>query len=694
MTSRTRKGPTARNSRMQKQYRITDDEDEESAGEECPAKFGGVLASLSNKPPATKKKMSSKTSVRDSSKPKIIQTPDRSASNQTTPSKAETPTPPSSVVVVEKTMQGISPLTTQPTHSQRGKAAKTKKDPKRPGVQAGKDADEISAMTCEIASPTERKKLSKKQDPNDQLQSRTARQNLAESESSEDEEESHASSSFDDDKTQDMSNEEAEVEEETSQGTQEEDDEEEELEEDEVTDNEEEEEEEDGLASSEEEFEFEDEEFVPEDEDFSSNVTSDDDLSDFIVEETPPKRKQPQRKAAEKSTKKSETKKSNDPTKFTTKQQHQTVPADDCTHDTNSVSPTVVVDDTMDSPHSKGSKKKTTSEATVTSNNEENQFKFESSIVADTPGKTCNDETKVSFDSPAEFDVDDGQHLSFDETPNVESDGDETEFEQTPAKHTLPRKMLNFHDSPEPQMALIVDDDDDGEVDDCLVVTVIADEESKVCEEEDDEEEELIPEEAEIETVQHEKPAACQEEREIQKPEIDVVEYTSSDSVSPKSERKDTEDREQNDTAKGSQGEEKDTSQLSRDPSSKTTGKVKGDYYRQEGAVKRGKWTLGAQIGVGSFGEVYVGMDTQNGTLMAVKKFRMKGAVLKDIRREIELMRSLDHQNIVRYYGAQMDKKNLHIFQEWVPGGSVASLLDRFGPFSIEVIRSYLSQTL
>jgi len=41
-----------------------------------------------------------------------------------------------------------------------------------------------------------------------------------------------------------------------------------------------------------------------------------------------------------------------------------------------------------------------------------------------------------------------------------------------------------------------------------------------------------------------------------------------------------------------------------------------------------------------------------------------------------------------------MDKDYLHIFQEWVPGGSVASLLSKFGSFSIEVIQSYIVQTL
>jgi serine/threonine protein kinase len=123
--------------------------------------------------------------------------------------------------------------------------------------------------------------------------------------------------------------------------------------------------------------------------------------------------------------------------------------------------------------------------------------------------------------------------------------------------------------------------------------------------------------------------------------------------------------------------------------------KPKGDnHYRQEGAVKRGKWKLGAKIGVGSFGQVHVGMNTQTGTLMAVKVFKMKGAIMKDIRTEVELMRSLKHVNIVRYLGAQMDKELLHIFQEWVPGGAVSCLLNKFGPFSIEVIQSYISQTI
>lgn len=59
-------------------------------------------------------------------------------------------------------------------------------------------------------------------------------------------------------------------------------------------------------------------------------------------------------------------------------------------------------------------------------------------------------------------------------------------------------------------------------------------------------------------------------------------------------------------------------------------------------------------------------------------------------------MRSLDHPNIVRYLGAEVDTQNniLNIFQEWVAGGSVSSLLKQLGPFSLAVVRSYTTQIL
>jgi len=92
-------------------------------------------------------------------------------------------------------------------------------------------------------------------------------------------------------------------------------------------------------------------------------------------------------------------------------------------------------------------------------------------------------------------------------------------------------------------------------------------------------------------------------------------------------------------------------------------------------------------------------LSLQSG-LMAIKVLKIpsqnKTAIVQELQREIDLMRSLNHPNIVRYLGAEVDTQNniLNIFQEWVPGGSVSSLLKKFGPFSLAVVRLYTSQIL
>ena len=85
---------------------------------------------------------------------------------------------------------------------------------------------------------------------------------------------------------------------------------------------------------------------------------------------------------------------------------------------------------------------------------------------------------------------------------------------------------------------------------------------------------------------------------------------------------------------------------------------------------------------------------------MAVKVLQIpsnnKHAIVEDLQREIDLMRTLKHPNIVQYLGAKVDnsKNILNIFQEWAPGGSISSLLKKFGPFSTTVVKTYLAQIL
>ena len=109
------------------------------------------------------------------------------------------------------------------------------------------------------------------------------------------------------------------------------------------------------------------------------------------------------------------------------------------------------------------------------------------------------------------------------------------------------------------------------------------------------------------------------------------------------------------------------------------------------------KWVLGEKIGTGSFGEVYQGMNDM-GRLFAVKRLHIAGQrnVVDTLANEIQLMRDYAHPNIVGYLGAEVNEKEgvVNIFQEWVPGGSLAHLLGRFGPFKVGAVANYTRQIL
>ncbi|XP_022878807.1 mitogen-activated protein kinase kinase kinase NPK1-like isoform X2 [Olea europaea var. sylvestris] len=124
------------------------------------------------------------------------------------------------------------------------------------------------------------------------------------------------------------------------------------------------------------------------------------------------------------------------------------------------------------------------------------------------------------------------------------------------------------------------------------------------------------------------------------------------------------------------------------------------------GAVKRKessiRWRKGEMIGCGAFGRVYMGMNLDSGELLAVKEVAI-GAnsaskkaqdQLLELEKEVNLLKNLSHPNIVRYLGTAREEDSLHILLEFVPGGSISSLLGKFGSFPESVIRMYTKQLL
>lgn len=118
------------------------------------------------------------------------------------------------------------------------------------------------------------------------------------------------------------------------------------------------------------------------------------------------------------------------------------------------------------------------------------------------------------------------------------------------------------------------------------------------------------------------------------------------------------------------------------------------------------KWMKGAMIGQGSFGCVYLALHAVTGELLAVKQVETpspgtnsqndhrKKSMIDALKREISLLRDLRHPNIVQYLGCSSSPEYLNIFLEYVPGGSVQTMLNSYGALPEPPVRSFTRQIL
>uniref|UniRef100_A0A8C9W5X5 Mitogen-activated protein kinase kinase kinase 19 n=1 Tax=Scleropages formosus TaxID=113540 RepID=A0A8C9W5X5_SCLFO len=61
---------------------------------------------------------------------------------------------------------------------------------------------------------------------------------------------------------------------------------------------------------------------------------------------------------------------------------------------------------------------------------------------------------------------------------------------------------------------------------------------------------------------------------------------------------------------------------------------------------------------------------------------------------EVDLLKTLCHDNIVGFLGTALQDGVVSIFMEYVPGGSITSILQRFGPLPEKVLALYTRQIL
>ncbi|XP_044493739.1 MAP3K epsilon protein kinase 1-like isoform X2 [Mangifera indica] len=111
------------------------------------------------------------------------------------------------------------------------------------------------------------------------------------------------------------------------------------------------------------------------------------------------------------------------------------------------------------------------------------------------------------------------------------------------------------------------------------------------------------------------------------------------------------------------------------------------------------KYMLGDEIGKGAYGRVYKGLDLENGDFVAIKQVSLENIAQEDlniIMQEIDLLKNLNHKNIVKYLGSSKTKTHLHIILEYVENGSLANIIkpNKFGPFPESLVAVYIAQVL
>ncbi|KAL4873510.1 hypothetical protein BDV12DRAFT_79729 [Aspergillus spectabilis] len=113
----------------------------------------------------------------------------------------------------------------------------------------------------------------------------------------------------------------------------------------------------------------------------------------------------------------------------------------------------------------------------------------------------------------------------------------------------------------------------------------------------------------------------------------------------------------------------------------------------------------GQLIGKGTYGRVYLGMNADNGEVLAVKQVEINARIAgqdKDrikemvaaLDQEIDTMQHLEHPNIVQYLGCERGELSISIYLEYISGGSIGSCLRKHGKFEESVVKSLTRQCL
>ncbi|KLO09029.1 kinase-like protein [Schizopora paradoxa] len=117
------------------------------------------------------------------------------------------------------------------------------------------------------------------------------------------------------------------------------------------------------------------------------------------------------------------------------------------------------------------------------------------------------------------------------------------------------------------------------------------------------------------------------------------------------------------------------------------------------------KWIRGEVLSKYTYGRVYLALNASTGEMMTAKQVELRepdegqddcrqpGAA-EMLKRESEILKDLDHPNIIQYLGSELTPDFMTIFLEYIPGCSLSSCLLKHGKFDDQITRSFTEQIL
>ncbi|KAJ9538860.1 hypothetical protein OSB04_031593 [Centaurea solstitialis] len=127
---------------------------------------------------------------------------------------------------------------------------------------------------------------------------------------------------------------------------------------------------------------------------------------------------------------------------------------------------------------------------------------------------------------------------------------------------------------------------------------------------------------------------------------------------------------------------------------------MKTQFVTENSGCQPSKWRKGDLLKIGTYGHLYFGLNRESGQICAIKEVRVdmidtaSKECLKQLNQEITLLRQLSHPNIVEYYGSELAEESHSVYLEYVTGGSIQKLLQKYGSFREPIIQDYTRQIL